>query len=91
MRHKRGVNLMPAPVRPARARHASFDMHKPISSLTEWEVLGARCEPCDKTSWLDRKTVVRLYGDMTLSAFEKRLVCRCGARGKAMIGTLGRD
>lgn len=91
---RRGIDLT-ASVQPADCyeyRHTS-GVYDTVSGMREWELLGARCGKCGRTSWLDKAAVVRRYRDQYLHNVGAKLVCRCGnADGNVvMVGTLGRD
>ena len=94
MKHRRGIDLT-APINPAR-----YVEHQPapgvfltVATLSEWEVLGAKCGQCGRVSWLDKRQVVRRFGNQYLHNLDGKLVCRCGNRAgnKVLVGTLGRD
>lgn len=94
MRHPRGIDLV-APIKPARYQehqHASGIMET-VSMLREWEVLGAKCGRCGRTSWLDKQQVIQRFGNQYLHNMGAKLVCLCGNKrgNKVLLGRLGRD
>jgi len=91
MKHRRSIDL--APVHPARFGEPLPSVLETVSSMREWEVLGAKCGKCGHTAWLDKAAVVRRCGNQCLQNMGRKLVCRCGNRAgnTVLVGTLGRD
>ena len=94
MRHRRGIDLS-APIPPAKFAEyePSAKILDKLSSLYDWEILGARCGKCGHVGWLDRGKLIRRYGNQFLQHLGPKLVCRCGNRegNRVLLGTLGRD
>ncbi|MCM2497340.1 hypothetical protein [Neorhizobium galegae] len=91
MKHRRGIDL--APFRPV--SFEEFDGHQTLTlrSLQEWEVVGAKCGKCSKTTWLDKAAITQHHGNQYLSNLGSRLRCECGNKegNKVLVGKLGRD
>ena len=94
MKHRRGIDLTTAgeamPIGNA-AEPAWMSFEK----LSEWYVLGACCQSCGRTNWLDRWELQRRYGKATfLETLRPKLKCiHCKERGKSqfVIGKMPRN
>lgn len=91
MKHRRGIDLT-APFEPA-AYHAHDPQYfHTVSSLREWEVLGAQCGKCGHIGWLDKAAVHRKWGNQYLLNLRQKIRCQCGnkADNTILIGSLPR-
>lgn len=90
MKHRRGIDL--APFQPVTFQE--FDGHQTLTlkNLQEWEVVGAKCGKCNKTTWLDKAAIIQHHGNQYLSNLGSRLRCECGNKegNKVLVGKLGR-
>jgi hypothetical protein len=91
VKHRRSIDLA-APFPPAHHRIRDGEPHETLKGLSEWEVLGARCPKCGRTAWLDKRLVLREWGDGSLLSFGQKLRCTCGNRegNVVLVGALPR-
>lgn len=64
-----------------------------VTSLREWEVLGAQCAKCGHLAWVDKRKILTKVGDQYLLNLRGKMKCTCGnkAGNDVLIGTLDRN
>lgn len=90
MKHRRGIDL--APFAPSEYAPHDTASYRTLYDLQEWEVVGAKCGKCGRTTWLNKDTLKREIGTRYLRELQEKLLCRCGNRegNRVMIGKLPR-
>jgi hypothetical protein len=94
MKHRRGVNLIPANAEPTYMGETPSGALPTLESLAEWFVLGGRCVQCEREAWIDRWELQRRYGKKQyIVQLQPFLRCRkCGSKGhnRFILGKLAR-
>jgi hypothetical protein len=62
---------------------SSFPIHDgktldTVTSLREWEILGAQCAKCGRLAWVDKRKVLAKVGNQYLLNLQGKLKCTCG-------------
>jgi len=94
MKHRRGIDLVPANDDLSAMFEGQELVWLSIDKLHEWHVLGGKCSHCLRKGWVDRRDIERRFGRSTYLAFLRPFLrCRrCDNKGdnRWIIGKMAR-